>query len=63
VHGSRTGFNDHFYEMTLGAIYKPVTWFWLRPEIRSDWATGEPPYDDDKKKFQLTLGFDAIFLF
>ena len=63
VHGSRSGFNDTFYEMTLGAIYKPVTWFWLRPEIRFDWATGEPPYDDEKKKTQLTLGFDAIFLF
>jgi hypothetical protein len=61
--GARTGVNDTFYEMTLGAIYKPVTWFWLRPEIRFDWAAGVPAYDDQTSKHQLTLGFDAIFLF
>ncbi len=61
--GVRTGFADTFYEMTLGAIYKPKTWFWLRPEVRFDWATGEPPYDAGHSRSQFTLGFDAIFLF
>ena len=62
-HGSRTGFDDTFYEMTLGLIYKPRTWFWIRPEVRFDWATGQAPFDDNRKHEQLTLGFDSIFLF
>ena len=51
------------YEMTLGLIYKPRTWLWIRPEIRYDWTTGRPAYNDERSKSQLTLGFDAIFLF
>jgi hypothetical protein len=62
-HGTRTGFNDTFYEMTLGLIYKPVPWFWLRPEARFDWANGAPPYDDATKHSQFTFGFDALFIF
>jgi hypothetical protein len=62
-HGTRTGFNDTFYEMTLGMIYKPVPWFWLRPEARFDWANGAPPYDDATKHSQFTFGFDALFIF
>jgi hypothetical protein len=61
--GVRTGFNDTFYEMTLGLIYKPWTWFWVRPEVRWDWANGTAPYDDEKSHNQLTFGFDTIFLF
>jgi hypothetical protein len=62
-HGVRTGFDNTFYEMTLGLIWKPRTWFWVRPEIRWDWTSGTPCYNDDTSKHQLTLGFDAIFLF
>jgi hypothetical protein len=49
--------------LTLGLIWKPRTWFWVRPEIRWDWTSGSPCYNDDTSKHQLTLGFDAIFLF
>jgi hypothetical protein len=63
VNGTRTGFDDNFYEMTLGLIAKPRTWLWFRPEIRYDWATGQAPYDTGRRHDQLTLGFDSIFLF
>jgi hypothetical protein len=63
VNGVRTGFNDTFYETTLGLIYKPRTWLWVRPEVRWDWAAGEPPYNDGTSNSQFTYGFDAIFLF
>lgn len=62
-HGVRTGFNNTFYETTLGLIYKPKSWFWIRPEIRWDWTTGEPAYNDATAKHQFTYGFDMIFLF
>ena len=61
--GIRTGFADNFYEMTLGGIYKPRSWFWLRPEVRWDWTPGTPVYDDGQSRHQFTFGFDAIFLF
>jgi hypothetical protein len=61
--GLRTGFDNAFFEMTLGAIYKPRTWLWFRPEVRWDWTTGSPAYDDGQKNNQFTLGFDMIFLY
>jgi hypothetical protein len=63
VGGSRTDFNDALYEMTLGAIYKPRTWLWFRPEVRFDWASGRKPYDEGTSSHQLTFGFDVIVLF
>jgi hypothetical protein len=61
--GTRTGFDNTFYEMTLGLIWKPKTWLWFRPEIRYDWTTGSPAFNDEKSKSQLTFGFDSLFLF
>lgn len=61
--GIRTGFNDVYHEVTLGLIYKPKTWLWVRPEVRYDWADGAPVYDAETRKDQVTLGFDTIFLF
>ncbi|MCA1684552.1 MAG: porin [Planctomycetia bacterium] len=63
VQGVRTGFNDTYYEMTLGLIVKPRSWFWVRPEVRHDWAVGAAPYDGGTRSRQLTLGLDTIFLF
>jgi len=54
---------DTFYETTLGAIYKPKPWFWLRPEVRGDWAARSHPYNNGRDRSQLTFGFDVIFLF
>jgi hypothetical protein len=61
--GVRTGFADTFYETTLGLIYKPRPWLWLRPEARFDWAQKTHPYDDARHSDQFTFGFDLIFLF
>lgn len=63
VNGVRTGYNDTYYETTLGLIIKPRPWLWFRPEVRWDWAAGEPVYNDEKSNHQFTYGFDMIFLF
>ena len=61
--GVRTGFADNFYEQTLGLIYKPHSWLWIRPEARYDWAQDTKPYTDGTRSSQFTLGFDVILLF
>jgi hypothetical protein len=54
---------DRYYEMTLGAIYKPCPNLWIRPEARYDWAQFHTPYNDGTRGSQLTLAFDVIVLF
>jgi hypothetical protein len=61
--GVRTGFADNFYEQTVGLIYKPKPWLWLRPEARYDWAQFTHPYNDGTRNSQLTLAIDAILLY
>ncbi len=61
--GVRTGFADNFYEFTLGAIYKPKPFLWIRPEARYDYAQFTRPYNDGTRRSQLTLAFDVILLF
>jgi hypothetical protein len=61
--GTRTGYVNTYFETTFGAIWRPRDWLWFRPEIRGDWATEQPVYNDLKSKSQLTLGFDVIFIF
>jgi hypothetical protein len=53
---------DRYYEMTVGAIYKPHPNLWIRPEARHDWSQFHPAYTDDTRKNQFTLGVDAIIL-
>lgn len=61
--GARTGLQNNYYEMTLGAIYKPKDWLWIRPEVRYDWSQFRPAYIDNTKMNQVTLGFDVIVTF
>ncbi|HMB06045.1 MAG TPA: outer membrane beta-barrel protein [Isosphaeraceae bacterium] len=61
--GQRTGFRDNFYEMTLGLIWKPKPYIWIRPEARYDWAQFTHPYNDGTRNSQLTLAIDAILLY
>ncbi len=68
--GVRTGLNDgsrfvgdRFHEITLGLIWKPTPWIWVRPEARYDWTQFHPAYTDNTRKEQFTLGFDVIVLF
>jgi len=59
----QTGKADTVYEMTLGMIWKPKPYIWIRPEARYDWSQFVPVYFDNTKKSQLTLAVDAILLF
>ncbi len=61
--GVRTGFADTFYEMTVGAIYRPVPRLWIRPEARYDWAQFTHPYNGGHSGSQFTIGLDVILLF
>jgi Putative beta-barrel porin-2, OmpL-like. bbp2 len=65
TNGARTGqlVGDRYYEMTLGARYKPKDWLLIRPEVRYDWSQFHPAYSNDTRKSQLTLGFDITLLF
>jgi hypothetical protein len=61
--GGATGTPDNYYEQTIGLIYKPKPWIWLRPEARYDWAQFHKPFSDGTRGSQLTLAFDIIFQF
>jgi hypothetical protein len=58
-----TGQSDTYYAFTLGALYKPRDWLWLRSEARYDWAQYHTPFNDGTRGSQLTLGVDVIVLF
>jgi hypothetical protein len=49
--------------MTLGLIYKPRPWLWVRPEARYDWAQFAHPFSDGTRSSQLTLAIDVIVQF
>ena len=49
--------------MTLGLIYKPKPWLWIRPEARYDWAQFTKPFSDGTRGSQLTLAIDVIVQF
>ena len=61
--GIRTGFAANYYEMTVGMIWKPKSYIWVRPELRYDWAQGARPYSDGTRTSQFTIGVDAILLY
>ncbi len=61
--GAATGSADNYYEITLGGVYKPKPWLWVRPEARYDWAQYHRPFSDGKRGDQLTLAFDIIVQF
>jgi hypothetical protein len=61
--GAATGVAGLYDEMTIGLIYKPKPWLWLRPEARYDWAPYSKPYSDGTRSSQFTLSFDIIVLF
>jgi len=63
VQGARTRVSDTFYETTLGLIYRPRSWLWVRPEARFDWAARTHPFNEGRSGSQFTFGFDMITLF
>ena len=58
-----TGASDHFYAMTAGLNYSPVSWLTLRPEVRYDWVDNTTPFEDGNDDNQFLLSADAIIHF
>jgi len=61
--GVRVGTPAHYFELTAGVNYAPVSWFKVRPEVRYDWATNGKIYDNGSKSDQLLISADAIITF
>jgi hypothetical protein len=61
--GARTGLQNNYYAQTLGLVYKPKEWLWIRPEVRYDWSQFKPAFIDQTQKQQFTFGFDVIVTF
>ena len=61
--GVRTGIATNYSEFTLGLIYKPKPYLWIRPEARYDFARSGDPYSNGTRNSQFTIGFDVILLF
>jgi hypothetical protein len=62
-YGLATGNADNYHEFTLGLVYRPKEYIWIRPEVRYDWTQFTHPFNDDTRNSQFTMGFDVIFLF
>lgn len=58
-----TGVSDTYYAFTLGALYKPRDWLWIRPEARYDWAQYHHPFNDGTRSSRFTIGIDVIVRF
>ena len=61
--GAATGSADNYYEATLGFVYKPRPWLWVRPEARFDRAQYNHPFENGTRSSQGTLAFDVIIQF
>jgi hypothetical protein len=61
--GYRTGFANTYYEVTLGVTCKPYQNLRIRPEIRYDWCTEFPVFNDFQDKQMFTAAVDMIWEF
>ncbi len=61
---NRGPFEGNFYSLAVGLNVSPHPNVLLRPEIRSDWFTGNPhPFDDGKEGNQVLLAINALVQF
>lgn len=61
--GQRTGFATPYMSFTLGLTHQFSNVFYVRPEIRHEFAFHETPYDNGTRKDQSTFIIDAIYRF
>jgi hypothetical protein len=67
----RFGYAGNFYEISIGANYRPNANWNIRPYVRFDWFDGEEtfnntdgkPFDDGNGNSQTLIGFDAIYTY
>jgi hypothetical protein len=59
----RPGFAASFFDLTLGATYKPFRSASIRPELRVDWSPDARPYNDQTGRFQFVPAIDVIVRF
>ena len=60
--GTRTGFDAHYSELTLGLDYHPRKFIRIRPELRTDFADTRA-FDGGTKHSQFTAAIDWLFQF
>ncbi len=58
-----TGASDHFFALTAGLNWSPLSWLKVRPEIRYDWSDRTNAYNDGKSSDQVLISADAIITF
>lgn len=57
------GGENHYFAVTAGVNYSPLSWLMLRPEIRYDWVTGVNAFDAGASDDQVLISADAIIRF
>ncbi|MGR9116537.1 MAG: porin [Gammaproteobacteria bacterium] len=54
---------EHYFAVTAGLNYSPVSWFKVRPEVRYDWTAENDKFDNGSDGDQLLISADAIITF
>jgi hypothetical protein len=55
--------DNHYFALTAGVNYSPLSWLMLRPEIRYDWVDQGNAFDDGSEDDQVLISADAIIRF
>ncbi|MDO9106534.1 MAG: porin [Methylovulum sp.] len=55
--------DNHYFALTAGVNYSPLSWLMLRPEIRYDWVDQGKAFDDGSEDDQVLISADAIIRF
>jgi hypothetical protein len=61
--GQRTGFQTWYSENTLGYVHWLTPSIEVRPEIRFDHAYQATPYDNGRRRSQVTVASDLLIKF
>ncbi|MBS3953855.1 MAG: porin [Methylomicrobium sp.] len=55
--------DNHYFALTAGVNYSPLSWLTLRPEVRYDWVDQGKAFDDGSEDDQVLISADAIIRF